>query len=107
MEGKMEIQEPVRLSGWRARVAMFFTVFLMVFILILVLTILLTSLSTPIFASTARIGIDRTMIGKPGESEQNALAGNSDLLTDSAVIESPAILDRVIDALNLNAEWAK
>jgi capsular exopolysaccharide synthesis family protein len=85
------------------------TVILAVFLLVVITATLVTFILPEAFASTARIKIEREgsdiqeLSGLPTVSSYDPYF----IQTEFEVIQSEVILDRVIEAMNLNEEWGK
>ena len=88
----------------------FFTVFIVVFLLVFVTSALVTFLLPESFRSTTRVKVDRNAATSAGPNESPAPSSVYDpyfLQTEFEVIQSEVVLGKVIETLDLNAEWGK
>jgi uncharacterized protein involved in exopolysaccharide biosynthesis len=88
----------------------FFVVFTGVFLLVVGTATLVTFILPEVFASTARIRIERDSNDAQPQSDSRQVQSSYDpyfIQTEFEVIQSELILGRVIETLNLNAEWAR
>lgn len=85
------------------------TVILAVFLLVVITATLVTFILPEAFASTARIKIEREGSDIPELGSLQTVASYDPyfIQTEFEVIQSEVILDRVIEALDLNAQWGK
>jgi succinoglycan biosynthesis transport protein ExoP len=85
------------------------TVILAVFLLVVLTATVVTFILPEAFASTARIEVQRDVTDVPGVSggaPASAFAYDPYFIqTEFEIIQSSVILDKVIEALNLNAVW--
>jgi capsular polysaccharide biosynthesis protein len=90
--------------------SVFTVAFVFTFLLVFVTTVLNTVTVEKIYASTARIKIDRIMSNTPGRkgSEEMSDTEYARLIqTELEVIRSELILRKVIETLDLNAVWGR
>src|SRR5882762_10372154 len=86
------------------------TVILAVFLLVVITATLVTFILPESFASSARIKIERENPDVTGIGERQSPFGSYDpyfIQTEFELIQSEAILGKVIEAQNLNADWGK
>ena len=85
------------------------TVILAVFLLVVITATLVTFILPESFSSTARIKIERDQSDVSGMAERGGVAGYDPyfIQTEFELIQSEAILGKVIDDLDLNKEWGK
>lgn len=97
-------------SGARpTRTALHIRVFLSVFFLVILTVTLITFILPESFCSAARVMLGGDMATNPPAGEAQRPADEPDrhwLLTQIEVIRSEVVLDKVIQDLNLNSEWA-
>jgi capsular polysaccharide biosynthesis protein len=88
----------------------FFGPFFMVFLMVSLASTLITFILPESFASTARIKVERTGAVPQAGQRSPAEAESYDarlVQTESEVIQSEAILGKVVEALDLNTQWGK
>jgi uncharacterized protein involved in exopolysaccharide biosynthesis len=88
----------------------FFTVFAVVFLLVFGTTALVTFLLPETYAGAVRVKVERNPIASQGQDGPATAAGVHDpyfIQTEFEILQSEAILGRVIEALNLNARWGE
>jgi capsular exopolysaccharide synthesis family protein len=85
------------------------TVILAVFLLVVVTTVVVTLILPRAYCGTARIKVskDRPDISPLFESQSDVSYDPYFIQTEFEVIKSQVVLDKVIENLNLNAEWGK
>src|ERR1035438_3117022 len=85
------------------------TVILAVFLLVVITATLVTFILPESFSSTARIKIERDQSDVSGMTERGGVVGYDPyfIQTEFELIQSEAILGKVIDDLDLNKEWGK
>jgi uncharacterized protein involved in exopolysaccharide biosynthesis len=99
-------------GGLRSRPALlgvFMAVSFAVFLLCLISSTIITFILPEVFSSRARIRMELEGIAMAGAPDRSAAGGVYDpylVQTEFEVIQSEKILDRVIDALDLNTAWA-
>lgn len=94
-----------RSSAWYA----FRVVFVAVFVLVVGASTLITFILPESFASTARIRVERVPLSAVSNDRPNS-PGTYDpyfLQTEFEVIQSAAVLGRVVEKLNLDVDWGK
>ena len=106
MKGKKSMNDKLaNLFGFRTVPAMiFFRVFVAVFLLAVVTSVVVTFIMPEAYASTARIKVTQDTAATP-----TVTAGYDPyfLQTTFEIIQSPVVLDPVIDRLKLNEKWGK
>jgi capsular polysaccharide biosynthesis protein len=106
MKGKKSMNDKLaNLFGFRTVPAMiFFRVFVAVFLLVLVTSVVITFIMPEGYASTARIKVEQDAAATPSVS-----AGYDPYFLQKTfeIIQSPVVLDPVIEKLKLNEKWGK
>jgi uncharacterized protein involved in exopolysaccharide biosynthesis len=106
MKGKKSMNDKLaNLFGFRTVPAMiFFRVFVAVFLLVLVTSVVITFIMPEGYASTARIKVEQDTAAMPSVS-----AGYDPYFLQKTfeIIQSPVVLDPVIEKLKLNEKWGK
>jgi len=95
-----------RASPW----PVFFNVFFIAFLLVVSMTALLTFILPVSYSSIARIKVETDITEAEGRERPQGTSSlsNSDLMQkEIEMIQSPAILDKVIRALDLNTVWGR
>jgi uncharacterized protein involved in exopolysaccharide biosynthesis len=94
-----------RQAPWSTFVAVFGGVFLLAF----TASVIITFIMPESYASTARIRVERVPINATPGDQSNSLGGYDPnfLQTEFEVIQSTAVLGRVVEKLNLDVEWGK
>lgn len=98
---------------FRPRLAPLFTflaVFATVFILVLTASVVITFLLPEAYASTARLKVEPETTSLSSGAPTSGLMSDYDpyfIQTTFEIIQDPAILDPVIDKLDLNVKWGK
>ena len=85
----------------------FCVVFVIVSLLVFGASALITFQLPETYGSTARIKIEQEQTELPGVAERGSMHGYDPYLIQTAfeVIQSPVILDKVIEKLKLSATW--
>jgi uncharacterized protein involved in exopolysaccharide biosynthesis len=91
----------------RFPIGIFSWVFVFVFTLVFGISVVATSIAPKSFASTARVEVSYGPAdGRPPRSEQKSYDATL-ARTESAVVNSEAVLRKVVGELNLNEVWGK
>jgi capsular polysaccharide biosynthesis protein len=87
----------------------FLALFALTFLLVLGASLLLTFLMPEMYASTARIKVERDQATTAGQANQQVIAGWDPYFIQSEfqVLQSELILGQVIKELDLNREWGR
>src|ERR1051325_7985555 len=86
------------------------TVILAVFLLVVITATIVTFILPESYSSMARIKVERDVTDVAGVGQQQTMSGIYDpyfIQTEFEVMQSELILDKVIDALELNKKWGK
>jgi capsular polysaccharide biosynthesis protein len=92
----------------RSRWLLPITVGVVVWFLVFGVAVAVALFSTEVYASTARVKVEREHVDRPGEWERGSSKSAPVFIsTECEIIGSEAILGEVVEDLKLNVEWAR